>query len=138
MAFTDEQLMQFYRRKEGGPITKEDIFRLIKTQQNKCALSSNELKWDRAGPNMYNASIDRIDNDRGYTTDNIRLVCWIVNQAQSNFPDGVFTKICTDVANTNRDRRLMVRIVECGSSDMGSIPIGLKIVLNMTLNCLLG
>ena len=34
-----------------------------------------------------NISIDRIDNDRGYDIDNIRLVCYRANVIRSNMSD---------------------------------------------------
>lgn len=39
-------------------------------------------------------SLDRIDNDKGYTIDNIRLVCTVVNLALNRFGDSVFDAMC--------------------------------------------
>ncbi len=43
----------------------------------------------------YFHSIDRIDSRQGYTPDNIRIVCFAVNMAMSNWGDTVFSEICT-------------------------------------------
>lgn len=43
----------------------------------------------------YFHSVDRIDSRLGYTPDNIRIVCFAVNMAMSNWGDSVFAEICT-------------------------------------------
>jgi len=42
----------------------------------------------------YGPSIDRIDSNKGYTKDNVRLVLVSVNIALNNFGEGVFETIC--------------------------------------------
>ena len=69
------------------------------TQQNKCEISGIELQWKTKSPFM--ASIDRIDPNRGYTRDNVRLVCWIVNCGMNNFSFQDFLFMCAEVNNHN-------------------------------------
>lgn len=38
-------------------------------------------------------SLDRIDARKGYTTDNVRLVAWVVNHALGDWGEEVFAKI---------------------------------------------
>ena len=57
-------------------------------------------KWP-AGNRLKRASIDRIDNDKGYVTGNIRLVCVIANYARNRFSDYELLSFCQAVADHN-------------------------------------
>ena len=72
-------------------LTIQDILDLKETQNNKCYFTGIELEWKYNSLNK--VSIDRIDNDKGYTKDNIRLLVWHVNQAQSNLTDNRFREL---------------------------------------------
>jgi hypothetical protein len=76
-------------------------------QKGKCALtgidftlSLNEDKSKKYIP--FNPSIDRIDSSKGYTKDNVRLVCTIVNLALNSFGDETFKKMCTAYIKHNQ------------------------------------
>lgn len=58
------------------------IIELGKKQNNLCIYSNRELGWRINAPNK--CSIDRIDSSKGYTKDNVQLVCQLVNQAKSD------------------------------------------------------
>ena len=62
-------------------ITPENLLELWAEQDGRCAVSGVILTHhkDGSGTKDFNASIDRINNDRSYTPDNIRLVCYRVN-----------------------------------------------------------
>lgn len=73
----------------GKPInvTKEWINAKITEQNDRCARTGMEFFF---GPHEYgkaghfgSPSLDRIDNNRGYETDNIEIVCSIVNKMKS-------------------------------------------------------
>lgn len=50
-------------------------------------------------------SIDRINAKLGYTKDNVRLVCTIVNMVLNEFGDNIFDKMCRAyVENTLRSK----------------------------------
>ena len=40
--------------------------------------------------NPFKASLDRIDPTKGYTEDNVRWVCWAVNQMKSDKTEAEF------------------------------------------------
>lgn len=61
-------------------INIDDVMNLKNKQNNKCKYSGRELVWKINVKNK--ASIDRIDSNKGYTKDNIQLVCFEVNQAK--------------------------------------------------------
>jgi hypothetical protein len=65
-------------------ITKDDLLDLWKRQDGKCAITGLEMKhqWN----SLYSISVDRIDSSRGYTRDNIQLVCKGVNLLKNTCP----------------------------------------------------
>jgi hypothetical protein len=76
----------------------EWITDLINKQDNKCALTKldffipTEKNNHKALP--FAPSIDRIDSSKGYTKDNVRVVCIAVNYALNEFGEDVFRQIC--------------------------------------------
>ena len=62
-------------------------------QQGRCVLSKKPLDFKsgtQSMKNAYKASIDRIDNNKGYIKGNVRLLCHWVNNAKSTYSDEVF------------------------------------------------
>lgn len=86
-------------RKEAGviTITIDDILQILEKQKYKCVYTGVKLSWEYNNP--YKASIDRIDSSKGYTSDNIQIVSFIVNQAKSNLDDKTFIKIVKQIYN---------------------------------------
>lgn len=77
-------------------LTIEEIDALLEKSGGKCALTG--IKFDMLNDKQYRTrpwipSIDRIDNTRGYTIDNVRLIANAVNLALNEFGDDVFYKI---------------------------------------------
>lgn len=75
-------------------ITYSDVLKLVRT--GKCAVSG--IPFDRRQkptiqPDLpFRASLDRIDNTKGYIKDNIQVVCRIYNHAKWNWnSDDVIT-----------------------------------------------
>lgn len=68
-------------------------------QRLRCALTKVrfdiESKW-------YKPSLDRIDSNKGYTPDNVRLVAWIVNHCRGNLTDAEFIDMCKKVVEGNK------------------------------------
>ena len=93
------------RTKKGSlifEITLEDVLEIYEIQKGSCALTNIEFSLDRLGrksKNPFAPSLDRIDSDKGYTKENIRLVCVIVNLALNNFGDNAFDKMCRAYIN---------------------------------------
>ena len=44
----------------------------------------------RKKANAFKCSLDRIDSEKGYTEDNVRFVCWAVNQMKADRTDEEF------------------------------------------------
>ena len=88
------------KRCEEFDISTEYVKELIVRQNNKCAVSGVNMIW-RNNSGWMMGSIDRLDNNRGYTKDNIRLVCWGVNNGLSTFSDD-FYDMCSCVKDYRR------------------------------------
>lgn len=86
-------------RKECGDfdIDVEYIIELSKKQNNICVYSGRILEWKTNSENKL--SIDRIDSKKGYTKDNVQLVCKIVNQAKSDMSENEFITFIEEIYN---------------------------------------
>ena len=54
-------------------------------ERGACALTGLPFElgpWRRPGPHPFAPSLDRIDSSRGYTPDNVQVVCHAANQAK--------------------------------------------------------
>ena len=79
-------------------ITIEDIATLYEIQKGKCALTGWNIGWTSVNWN-HSASIDRIDNLKGYTLDNIQLVHKSVNMARGTLSVSEFIDMCNAITN---------------------------------------
>ncbi|MAK71188.1 MAG: hypothetical protein CMF19_03955 [Idiomarinaceae bacterium] len=62
-------------------LTPEEVFELWDEQNGRCAVSGVTLTHhlDGSGAKEFNASIDRINNEEGYSKINVRLVAYRIN-----------------------------------------------------------
>ena len=51
--------------------------------------------------NLHGPSIDRIDNNKGYTTDNCQIVCNMYNTGKGQHTDLEFLDFCKKVVEFN-------------------------------------
>ena len=70
---------------------------LYMKQNGRCALT--DLPFDMKFSEDYRSaafgpSIDRIDSRKGYTPDNVQIVCFIVNMAKSEYDQTAFDQMC--------------------------------------------
>jgi hypothetical protein len=87
----------------------KDITDMWEKQGQKCALTGAYMFHANLGRSHYNAyapSIDRIDSSRGYTPDNIQLVCLWANCGKGAGSDEDFHR---RILNAARTSRLMLR-----------------------------
>lgn len=71
-----------------------------------CSVTKLPLRWDKEGSSFRNPwapSIDRLDNSRGYHSDNIRLVCCAFNIMRSDFSDDVVRTLARAVSENWND-----------------------------------
>ena len=72
-------------------LTAEDVITLWEKQQGRCAIS--DMPMAHEFKNLRSASIDRIDNSKGYIQGNVQLVCQWVNYAKNNNSDAEIRKV---------------------------------------------
>lgn len=95
-------------------ITQDDIRALRIAQNDKCALTGWDLDWEpsydgkRVCPPT-RASLDRIDSTRGYTVDNIQLVCDMANRAKAMYTEDVFVAMCCSIAEQYKHRKTVIK-----------------------------
>ena len=78
-------------------ITYEDLMALYEQQEGKCALTGRSMTTITKDPDVI--SLDRIDNDKGYTRDNIQLVTGQVNRCKNAYTVEEFIDMCRAVVN---------------------------------------
>jgi hypothetical protein len=73
-------------------ISVDDLVNLWLAQGGKCVVSGVFLTHhkDGSGTKDFNASIDRISNERGYSPENVRLVCYRVNIMRNILAEDMF------------------------------------------------
>lgn len=77
-------------------IELEWLVYLFKVQKGKCSMTGVNLTLETKGArgfNPYNPSLDRIDPKKGYTKDNVRLVCVAFNIALNAWGEEVYRKV---------------------------------------------
>jgi hypothetical protein len=77
-------------------ITIEDINDKYEQQDMRCALSGIPVLFG------INASVDRIDSDKGYTKDNIQIVLSVVNIMKRDIPEDLFIMLCKNIAERHK------------------------------------
>lgn len=91
------------RREIDCNITVDDINRLYRRQEYKCVLTGEFINFNKyLGKKQWykgSASIDRIDNSKGYQIDNIMIVHKIVNLMRWNFSVPYFKQLCCLITN---------------------------------------
>lgn len=83
-------------------LSAEDVWGVYLKQDKKCALTGEEVVFNRRYYKDYStqtASVDRIDPSKGYTKDNIQIVHKDINMIKNNYSQEEFIDICLKVAN---------------------------------------
>lgn len=81
-------------------ITKEDLLSIWEKQQGLCALSKIPMTYELDSGRVFsNVSIDQKIPGKGYTIDNVQLVCMAVNQLKSDFEMDTILYICKQIVN---------------------------------------
>lgn len=88
-------------------LTLDWLVNMYEKQDGKCILTGMPFVLDRNEDGNryqrpYAPSIDRIDPSKGYTKDNVRLVCVIVNLALNRFGEDVFSNMCHSYVKNKR------------------------------------
>ena len=79
----------------------KDLIKLKFPKDNNCPVTRKEFKYDIKDKNQ-NPTIDRIDNSKGYTPENIVIVSYIVNKIKNDLQDfTIFKQIIDFYTNKN-------------------------------------
>lgn len=66
-------------------ITLQDLKEIWEKQNGICPYTKFQLQLNQAENRMLKASLDRIDNSKGYTKDNVEFVCMAINFMKNTF-----------------------------------------------------
>lgn len=90
-----KRLLVYKKRKN---LSLDFLLGLYEKQKGLCALSGIKMTWDiLSGKVPTNVSIDRISSYEGYSTDNVQLVCTIVNLMKHNLGQLEFIELCQKI-----------------------------------------
>lgn len=86
-------------------ISDQFVLNLLKKQDGKCAATGIVLEASRPDTHKdrkpYVVSIDRIDSSKGYTEDNVQLVCSIFNCCKNCYKMEDVTNMCKEYLKYN-------------------------------------
>lgn len=93
--------IQNSQRRLGPPtLTLPYVARLFDKQGGRCALSGLQLEGGaNLGGAAISASLDRVDNTRGYVKGNVQWVHRTINMMKRDLPQDVFLLFCRAVTN---------------------------------------
>lgn len=77
----------------------------------KCEVTS--ILWNM-NSESWRPSLDRIDNSKGYTLDNIQWVVWMYNRAKGSGPDDDVMIMAMALAKQNTDNSQVIEPPSCG------------------------
>ena len=78
-------------------------------QNGLCALTGKPMTHIRGkGKVQTNASIDRIDSNKGYEFSNVQLVMWCVNRAKGEMELEKFVAMCKDIVDHAKSLEVQV------------------------------
>ena len=88
-------------------VSPEYLHNLLEKQEHKCALSGIEIRIERRGEGRMchqkaNASLDRIDSDKGYIEGNVQFVHKDINIMKSSYRQDYFLYLCKKIAKNNK------------------------------------
>ena len=83
-------------------LTPEYMWTLLEQQDFKCALTGIPLIIHKIKSSEITASLDRIDNTKGYTPENVRWVHKRINVMRMNMTDQELLHWCTLLINHNK------------------------------------
>lgn len=81
------------RRPTENPVTHTQLMEMFLQQEGKCAVSGLTMTWMRGKIHLTSISIDRIDSKRGYSADNVRLICHAINRLRGDHTDAEMLEV---------------------------------------------
>lgn len=88
----------------GFSLTADDLVAMLDASGWRCSLTGIAFDMEakhRKGARPFVPSIDRIDSRKGYTPDNVRIICFAVNMALNAWGHGVLHQVITSYVTHN-------------------------------------
>ena len=86
-------------------LTLDYLMYLWEKQHGKCALTGIQMTYKfYEGRVNTNLSVDRIDSTKGYSKDNVQLVCMAANQMKNDLSIEEFVEMCEAVLALEREK----------------------------------
>lgn len=85
------------RRRPGSTLDIDQLKDIARRCGGHCEVSGLTLVTDQK-MHPYQPSLDRVDNTRGYTFDNVRMVCLIVNYCMNRWGESAFNRLALSMA----------------------------------------
>lgn len=88
-------------------LSKADVDRVIQRAWGRCEVTGIDFDWHYKvegahKPHPFMPSVDRIDHQRGYEPDNVRLVCIAANMAMNQWGEDVLTRMAAAMVLTGK------------------------------------
>jgi hypothetical protein len=86
-------------------LDREYLVELWNKQTGRCAVSGIEMQTQSGtlkNKNPYRASLDRINNEKGYVKGNVRFTTHWVNNAKSTWPENIFEDFVVSISKMRR------------------------------------
>jgi hypothetical protein len=85
---------------------------MLDRQQGLCAMSGEPMTCNlqRGVVTSTNASLDKLDPDKGYILNNVQLVCRVLNSFRNNTPLDEYIEWCRKVVRHDEKTKLRKRI----------------------------
>lgn len=103
ISFIEKFRLQGASRNKQWNLSYDDVADQADRQNRKCALSGTDLIFS-GDFNTITASLDRIDNSKGYESGNVQWVHKHINMMRGTLPIETFKKLCKQVTNNNREK----------------------------------
>lgn len=98
-----EHFRRVKKRDKNYNITLDDLLEIWDKQNKICVYSGVKLNHPNdGGSNIFKASLDRIDSDKGYVKGNIQFISVVCNYAKNNMTHEEMLEFCKIISYNNK------------------------------------
>lgn len=95
------------QNRSGDVVNVDDLIALWEVQNGLCALTGIHMTHthmpENTNAHLTNASLDRIDSRKGYTLDNMQLVCRVANSMKYTLDEVTFVWMCNLICKQRQE-----------------------------------
>ena len=96
------------RRPTGNPASLDAVMKMWKEQEGKCAISGVTMTWATGSLQSTSITLDRIDQTRGYSADNLRLACHAANTFRGRMSDDQMYEMAVAIVTNMKRPKLQL------------------------------